>query len=55
MIIGPRTAREPIIADAAYLQGFEEGVRSITERLRQRDLKALAALESQEADSITNS
>lgn len=50
--VGPRTDREKIIAEASYLQGFEEGVRSITEKLRQGNLKALASMEDIEAKMI---
>jgi hypothetical protein len=41
MDISPKTDREKLIAEAVWAQGFEEGVRVVTERLKQRALAAL--------------
>lgn len=44
MTMGPRTDREKLIAELANLQGMQEGIEIITKLLRERALKALAAL-----------
>lgn len=44
MTIGPKTDREKLIAEMAYLQGYSDGTKLLSELLRERGLKALASL-----------
>lgn len=44
MTIGPENEREALIHQASYLQGFEDGVKAITVKLREQHLKGLAAI-----------
>lgn len=44
MTIGPENEREALIHQASYLQGFEDGVKAITVKLREQHLRGLAAL-----------
>jgi hypothetical protein len=53
MSIAPSTDREKLIAEASHLQGYEEGVRSVTERLIQMRLKALQAIDAKAAANVT--
>lgn len=44
MTIGPENEREALIHQASYLQGFEDGVKAITVKLREQHLRGLATL-----------
>jgi hypothetical protein len=52
MMIGPRTDREKLIAEAAHLQGYEDGVRAVTAKLIDLRLKALHELEPKEQPKV---
>lgn len=44
MTVGPENEREALIHQASYLQGFEDGVKAITQKLREQHLRGLATL-----------
>ena len=44
MTIAPHTDREKLIAELAHLQGYEDGVKAVTELMRQQRLRALASI-----------
>ncbi len=44
MTVGPENEREALISQASYLQGYEDGVRAITEKLRGQHLRGLQAV-----------
>lgn len=42
--VGPENEREALIHQVSYLQGFEDGVKVITQKLREQHLRGLASL-----------
>lgn len=51
MTVGPENEREALIHQASYLQGFEDGVKAITQKLREQHLRGLATLTQPSVES----